>query len=155
MLLDFTGDFFSQGLGSKYSFQSYKSTFNKYWGFGETQALAYNLFFCGTGGEPPFYGNCIYGSNNELRGYIAGQYLDRYMFATQLEYRLDLPWRLGLVAFGGVGGVAPGPAKFRTNKLLPGGGVGFRFLLSKKQHVNLRTDFAWGSNNFTWSMGGR
>ena len=30
MLLDFTGDFFSQGLGSKYSFQTYKFTFNKY-----------------------------------------------------------------------------------------------------------------------------
>jgi len=28
MLFDFTGDFFSQGLGSKYSFQSYKFTFN-------------------------------------------------------------------------------------------------------------------------------
>jgi len=27
---------------------------------------------CGTGGEPPFYGNCIYGMNNELRGYQAG-----------------------------------------------------------------------------------
>ena len=153
MLLDFTGDFFSQGLGSKYSFQTYKFTFNKYWGFGEKQVLAYNLFFCGTGGQPPFYGNCIYGSNNELRGYTAGQYLDLYMFATQLEYRLVLPWRLGVVAYGGLGAVAPGPAKFRTNELLPGGGTGLRFLLSKKQHVNLRTDFAWGRNNFTWSMG--
>jgi outer membrane protein assembly factor BamA len=99
MFLQFTGDFFSQGLGSKYSFQSYKVTFNKYQEFGSRQVLAYNAYFCATGGAPPFYGNCIYGANNELRGYQAGRYLDRYMFATQLEYRLFLRWRLGVVAF--------------------------------------------------------
>lgn len=152
-LTDFTGDFFANSLGSKYSFQSYKFTFNKYISFGEKQVLAYNLFFCGTGGSPPFYGQCIYGANSELRGYTAGRYLDRYMLATQLEYRLLLPWRFGVVAFGGVGGVAPGVDKFRIRQSLPAGGTGIRFLLSKKYHVNLRTDFAWGKDNFTWSMG--
>ena len=149
-LLDFTGDFFSQGLGSKYSFQSYKFTFNKYHSFGDKQVLAYNLFFCGTGGQPPFYGQCIYGTRSELRGYTAGRYLDRYMFATQLEYRLALPWRFGLVGFGGVGAVAPRADRFRTDQFLPAGGTGIRFLLSKEYHVNLRTDFAWGKDNFTW-----
>jgi outer membrane protein assembly factor BamA len=152
-VLDFTSDFFADGLGSKYSFQSYNFTFNKYFSLSDKQVLAYNLFLCGTGGAPPFYGNCIYGTNNELRGYTAGRYLDRYMFATQLEYRLVLPWRFGLVGFGGIGGVAPGANKFRTNQFLPAGGTGIRFLLSKKYHVNLRTDFAWGKDNFTWSMG--
>ncbi|MGB2668631.1 MAG: BamA/TamA family outer membrane protein [Candidatus Acidiferrum sp.] len=152
-LVDFTGDFFANSLGSKYSFQSYKFTINKYASLNSKQVLAYNLFFCGTGGAPPFYGNCIYGTNNELRGYTAGRYLDRYMLGTQLEYRLVLPWRLGLVAFGGVGEVAPGVDKFHADALLPSGGTGIRFLLSKKYHVNLRTDFAWGKDNFTWSMG--
>ena len=151
--IQFTGDFFGQDLGSKYSFKSYKFTFNKYAGLGHKQVLAYNLFFCGTGGTPPFYGECIYGTNNELRGYTAGRYFDKYMFATQLEYRLDLRWRLGLVAFGGFGGVAPGASKFRTDQFLPAGGTGIRFLLSRKYHLNLRTDFAWGKDNFTWSMG--
>jgi hypothetical protein len=153
-LLDFTSDFFSQALGSKYSFQAYRFTFNKYGSLSEKQVLAYNLFVCATGGRPPFYGNCIYGTNNELRGYTAGQYLDRYMFATQLEYRLTLPWRFGLVGFGGVGEVVPGASQaFRSNNLLPGGGGGLRFQLSKKYHVNLRTDFARGKDTWTWSMG--
>jgi hypothetical protein len=77
----------------------------------------------------------------------------KYMFATQAEYRLVLPWRFGVVAFAGLGGVAPGAAKFRTNQFLPAGGTGIRYLLSKEYHVNLRTDFAWGKDNFTWSMG--
>jgi hypothetical protein len=152
-LIDFTGDFFANALGSKYSFQAYKFTFNKYISLSKKQVLATNVFLCGTGGQPPFYGNCIYGSNNELRGYTAGRYLDRYMFATQLEYRLVLPWRFGLVGFGGLGGVAPGADQFRLDQFLPAGGAGLRYLLSKQYHVNLRTDFAWGRDNFTWSMG--
>jgi hypothetical protein len=76
------------------------------------------------------------------------------MFATQLEYRLVLPWKFGLVGFGGLGAVAPGGNQLlRANKLLPAGGTGIRYMLSKKYHVNLRTDFAWGKDNFTWGVG--
>lgn len=134
-VIDFTGDFFANNLGSKYSFQSYKFTFNQYLSLADKQVLAYNLYYnlywCGTGGSPPFYGNCIYGASNELRGYTAGQYLDRYMFATQLEYRLVLPWRLGLVGFGGLGQVTPGGDQLRINHFLPAGGTGIRYMLSK------------------------
>jgi len=154
MFLNFTSDFFSQDLGSKYSFQAYRFTFNKYSGLSKNQVLAYNLFVCGTGGKPPFYGNCIYGTNNELRGYTAGRYLDRYMFATQLEYRLTLPKRFGVVGFAGIGEVLPGGSQLlRINEVLPGGGVGARFQLSKPYHVNLRADVARGKDSWTWSMG--
>jgi hypothetical protein len=154
MLLDFTSDFFAKALGSKYSFQSYRFTFNKYGIVGKNQVLAYNFFDCSTGGDPPFYGNCIYGTNNELRGYEAGRYLDRYMVATQLEYRLSLPKKLGLAAFGGIGEVVPGGKEFfRINNFLPDVGGGPRFELSKKYHVNLRADFARGKDSWTWSLG--
>ncbi len=154
MLLDFTSDFFAQALGSKYSFQSYRVTFNKYGSISPRQVLAFNAFFCATGGQPPFYGNCIYGTNNELRGYEAGRFIDRYMIATQLEYRLVLPKRLGLVGFGGIGGVAPGGRVFlRSNNCLPSAGAGARFLLSKQYHVNLRADFSQGKEGHTFSMG--
>jgi hypothetical protein len=153
-ILDFTSDFFSESLGSKYSFQAYRFTFNKYWNPSPRHVLAYNLFICGTGGKPPFYGNCIYGANNELRGYTAGRYLDRYMFATQLEYRLSLPKRFGVVGFGGVGEVVPGGSQLlRARNLLPAGGGGIRFQLSKAYRVNLRADVAKGRDTWTWGMG--
>jgi hypothetical protein len=150
----FTADFFSQTLGSKYSYQSYKTTFDKYWSLSKNQVLAYNIYFCATGGAPPFYGNCIYGANNELRGYVAGQYFTRYMVATQAEYRLVLPWRLGLAAFGGVGEAIPGGSQlYGVQKFLPSGGGGLRFELSKKYHVNLRADIAQGRDGHTFGMG--
>lgn len=153
----FTSDFFSQALGSKYSFQRYRTAFDKYWSLSKSQVLAYDANFCATGGTPPFYGNCIYGSNNELRGYTAGQYFTRYALATQLEYRLVLPWRFGLVAFGGVGGTIPGGSQLlqrvQAGHFLPSGGGGLRFELSKKYHVNLRADIAQGRDGHTFGMG--
>lgn len=153
-MFEFTSDFFDTALGSKYSFQSFRTTFNKYWGLTNKQVLAYNAHFCATGGDPPFYGNCIYGTHNELRGYEAGRYIDRFMVATQLEYRVSLPKRFGVVGFGGIGGVAPGARKFfYSSSFLPAGGGGIRFLLSKSYHVNLRADIAAGKNEHTVSMG--
>jgi hypothetical protein len=154
MKLNFTADFFSQGLGSKYSFQSYKFTFNKYYSLAKNQVLAYDLFICNTAGQPPFYGNCVYGTQSELRGYTAGQYLDTHMFTTQLEYRLTLPKGFGLAVFGGLGGVVPGSNQvLRDGHFLPDIGGGPRYELSKKYHVNLRTDFARGVNSWTWTVG--
>src|SRR6202162_1630162 len=152
-----TSDFFSQDLGSKYSFQSYRSAFDKYWSLSKKQVLAYDANFCGTSGKPPFYGNCIYGTNNELRGYVAGRYFTKYTLATQVEYRLELPKRFGLVVFGGLGGTIPGGSQLlqrvQDGHFLPSGGGGLRFELSKKYHVNLRADIAQGVDGHTFGMG--
>jgi hypothetical protein len=76
------------------------------------------------------------------------------MVSTQLEYRLELPKRFGVVAFGGIGEVVPsGDQLFNGKNFLPGGGGGVRFLLNKKYHVNLRADAAIGKNSHTWAMG--
>ena len=89
--------FFSDALGSKYSFESNRFMFNYYHSLGKRQVLAYNLYTCATAGDPPFYGERIYGTNSELRGYVAGRYIDRDMIATQVEYRLAIRWRFGIV----------------------------------------------------------
>ena len=153
-LLDFTADFFSEVLGSKYSFQAYRFTFNKYGSLSKNQVLAYNLFICGTGGEPRFYGSCVYGANNQLRGYTAGRYLDRYM-----RYSTGVPLELAKRDSGSLALAESGkyfrvvPQIFRANNFLPAGGGGLRFQLSKAYRVNLRADIAKGKNSWTWSMG--
>lgn len=152
-LLDFTSMFFSDALGSKYSFESYRFMFNFYRSLNKKQVLAYNLHTCATAGEAPFYGQCIYGTNSELRGYVAGRYIDRDMIATQVEYRLVLPWRFGIVLFGGLGEVAPSVEDFRWDNILPAGGGGLRFKVSKKYNLNFRADLAQGKDGHTFSMG--
>lgn len=151
--LEFRGDYFSKEIGSTFSFQNYQLVFNGYHNFDTKQVLAYNVYACSTGGDAPFFGQCIFGVRNELRGYPAGRYIDKKMLATQAEYRLTLPWRLGAVVFGGLGEVAPSVSKFDAENVLPSIGLGPRFSLSTRYHVSIRGDFAWGKNGNTFSMG--
>ena len=90
---------------------------------------------------------CSYGSNSDLRGYVSGQYIDKRMFAAQLEYRWRFYWRFGMTVFAGVGGVAPEFNKFEFDKLLPAAGLGIRFLASEENHVNIGLDFAVGKRS--------
>jgi hypothetical protein len=151
--LDFTGDFFDQAWGSRFEYQTYKLSFNKYEKLSAREVLAFRATGCAANGRVPFYDLCMYGASNDLRGYTAGRFQDRRMFATQAEYRVELPKRLGLVAFGGVGGVAQELSEFRSDALLPGAGAGLRFRLAKKSHLNFRVDFAVGRDGHTVTVG--
>jgi len=73
------------------------------------------------------------------------------MFAVQAEYRWRITQRLGVVAFGGAGSVAPEIGKF--DKLLPSVGAGARYVLAKKNNVSLRFDAAWGRDEHTFYVG--
>jgi outer membrane translocation and assembly module TamA len=84
------------------------------------------------------------GTHNDVRGYDTGRYRDKLMLTSQLEYRRELPKRLGFAAFFGLGEVAPEVGKFNADNLKPAGGVGIRYTLAKKNHVNFRVDYAVG-----------
>ena len=143
-LADVVGDFFQGNFGSDFSYQTYTFAFNKYSGFSPHQVLAFRVFGCASAGHVPFYDLCLLGMHNDIRGYKAGQYRDKLMLTTQAEYRLELPKRFGLVGFFGVGEVAPDLGAFNNQNLKPGGGAGIRFTVAKKNHVNLRVDYATG-----------
>jgi hypothetical protein len=103
------------------------------------------------GHQVPIYDLCLFGFQNDLRGYSAGRYQDRRMFATQAEYRFTIPMkgfmgRFGVVAFGGVGGVASKFTEIDAADMLPAGGGGMRFRLTKKNPINFRIDYGVGKN---------
>ena len=74
------------------------------------------------------------------------------MFASQAEYRVELPYRLGLVGFAGFGGVAQRWKDLRFDELLPAAGAGLRFKIDKKNHINYRIDLGFGRSGHTLSM---
>lgn len=152
-LIDFTGDFFDQVWGSRREYQTYKIAYNGFRQLAPRQVLAYRATGCSANGSVPFYDLCMFGFNNDLRGYTTGEFQNRRMFATQAEYRIELPKRLGLVAFGGVGGTARRWNEFRSDQLLPAAGAGLRFTLDKKNHINYRIDVAFGREGRTISIG--
>jgi outer membrane protein assembly factor BamA len=145
-------DFYDPAFASDRTFQRYQADYNKYLPIGERQVLAVRASGCDVAGDAPIYALCLFGSDNDLRGYEVGRYLDRSMLAAQGEYRLMLPERLGFfgrfgfVAFAGVGEVADSFSDFDSDKLLPAGGIGIRFLLARENRVNFRIDYAWGKS---------
>ncbi len=93
-----------------------------------------------TGGDVPFRELPRIGGDSLLRGYYDGRYRDKTMVALQTEYRFPIAWRIGGVAFAGAGQVAEKPSDLSLDSLKVAGGAGLRFLLEKKEHVNLRLD---------------
>jgi hypothetical protein len=152
-LIDVVGDFFHQGIGSDLNYQSYNFALNTYSHIGAKQVLAFRGYGCAVTGDVPFYDLCFVGAHNDIRGYQSGRYQDRRLLATQLEYRLELPRRIGLVGFFGVAEVAPTIGQFNAENMLPAGGVGLRFMVARKSHLNLRFDYGVGKDGGGLYMG--
>ena len=152
-VIDLRGDFNEKDLGGDYNYQRYEVSHQGYYSFGTRHILAYSASGCAVKGNVPFFAQCMLGQSSDLRGYALGKHQNRRMLVGQAEYRLDLPWRFGLVGFFGAGEVARKWEDFNTENILPGGGLGLRFLLAKMNHINVRVDYAWGKGSQTWYVG--
>ncbi|HEX6408692.1 MAG TPA: BamA/TamA family outer membrane protein [Gemmatimonadales bacterium] len=145
-LAQLKGNFFTTTTGQSGSFQRYQAAWSWYHGFrGRRLVLATNLLACGAPGDAPFYGLCSLGTGRfSVRGYTQGRYRDHYTTAVQAELRVHSAGRLGAVLFGGFGQVAPEVSKILNAELLPAGGGGLRYQLTRKYPMHLRLDYAWG-----------
>lgn len=150
-LLNFEANFFGSAWGSDFTFQTYAVAYNHYFPLTTNHVLALRGYGRGTSGDAPFFALSSFGTGADLRGYTPGRYRDQLMIAVQAEYRWRITERFGVVAFGGVGGVAPEIGQF--DKLLPSVGVGARYVLAKKNNVSLRFDAAWGRDEHTFYVG--
>lgn len=81
-----------------------------------------------------------------MRGYHEGRYMDKQYLAAQAEYRAPLFWRIGTVAFAGLGEVAPSLDAFEINRIKPSYGLGMRVVINKAERVNIRLDYGWGKD---------
>ena len=142
--LDLNAIFASKSLGSDYDYQIYQGAYNTYFQIAETMTLAYRLYGRFTAGRVPLYDLSYFGAHNDLRGYAAGQYVDKSMVATQLEFRWKFWKRWGMAAFAGVGEVARDLRDLDLESLLPSAGVGLRYMVSEKERVNISVDYARG-----------
>lgn len=93
-------------------------------------------------GDTPFQFLPFLGGQNELRGFIEGEIRDNVTLLTQAEFRFPLFWRLGAVAFFGVGTSGEDVGTILWDRFQPAGGGGIRFALNPEQDINLRLDFA-------------
>ena len=150
--LELTHGFYGEALGGTHKFQLTRVDLRHYFQpFRErSDVLAFQLLTHFTYGEPPLGELAALGSAEIMRGYYEGRYLDRKLIATQVEYRAKLTGRLGGVLFAGVGDVAHEVSDFKFSNLRASVGFGLRFLLDKREDLNIRADwgFGKGTNNY-------
>lgn len=96
-----------------------------------------------TSGDVPWNMLPDLGGSSAMRGYIKGRYRDKQMMMGQVEYRLPIFQRYGMVFWGGVGSVADKVSDL-NDELLTSYGTGFRFKI--KDNINLRLDVGVGEN---------
>jgi len=150
-LIDGTLSFGLESLGSDRDYEIYKLEFNNYRKFARSGVLAARVAFEYASGDAPFFVYPAFGSGADLRGYQTGSYRDRFLFATQLEYRHRLTQRLGVVGFAGIGTVSD---EFgRWGKSLPSLGAGLRWVVAPKNNMSLRLDVAQGRDDIEFYLG--
>lgn len=139
--------FYSNAFGGDYQYTNYVIDLRKYLSLkNEKNILAFQAVgnFT-TGNDIPFYKLQKVGGDSRLRGIEnSNLYIDKQSFWMQAEYRRELFWRFGGVAFAGFGDVAPALDQFRFNELKYVMGLGGRFQAMKDEKLNVRLDAGIG-----------
>jgi len=152
-LVDGEAAFSDQSFGSDYTFQALSVAAKHYWRLSDrltVAAFGYGRFAYG---DLPFFELSRIGAKGNLRGYSVGRYQDRMVLTGQVEYRWQVWRRLGVVAFGGLGAVAPDLSGLFHTTTLPSVGGGVRYLLTEKNKINFRLDVAWGRDERLFYLG--
>ncbi|MGB3183748.1 MAG: BamA/TamA family outer membrane protein [Cyclobacteriaceae bacterium] len=155
--LELTHGFYGKALGGTHEFQLTRLDFRYYQSLkdfsiydGHSDVLAFQLITKFTYGEPPLNELAALGSDQIMRGYYSGRYLDRNLVSTQVEYRAQITKRLGAAVFAGVGDVAGDVSDFKFANLRASIGFGLRFLIDEREDLNIRADWGFGNrtNNY-------
>ena len=110
--------------------------------------LGVNLYYQQAQGEVPFYQLSMMGGGRKLRGQFEGEFRDNIAWQGQLELRQEFFKNFGAVAFVGMGVVAKTWKGFDLKNQHNGVGVGLRYKLNKKDHVNIRVDVGYGDGQW-------
>jgi outer membrane protein assembly factor BamA len=137
---------FSEFLGSDFNYTKTLIDLRHYFGLASNQVLAWQVFYRFVNGSAPFYDLPRLGGDNIMRGYFEGRFRDNHYFATQLEYRIRVWWRFGLVGFVGYGDVANSISTFELGKFKYSVGAGLRFRIDETELWDLRVDVGFGEN---------
>jgi len=146
IFFDVLGRIARESVGSDWDYEHHVVAWNAYRNVRERDVVAVRVAAC-SAIDAPFFDLCLFGSGADLRGYTGGRYRDEAMVATQAEYRWWFHRRWGATAFVGVGEVAPSFGDLDTDRLLPAGGIGLRWQVSKRERLGLRVDYAWGKDS--------
>jgi outer membrane translocation and assembly module TamA len=163
-LLDLQVMFNGGFVGSDYNFVRYQLDARHYQRiFSDKTILALQLLGQFHSGNVPWYGlagiganlgGTLYNNANVMRGIYEQRFRDRQLVSAQAELRQHLFWRIDGAAFVGAGQVGYDLKDYSFGGIHTAGGVGARFNFIRRDRVNLRFDYAFGTDpGFYFAIG--
>jgi hypothetical protein len=163
-LLDLQVMFNGKFVGSDYNFVRYQIDARHYQRiFSDKTILALQFLGQFHSGNVPWYGlagiganlgGTLYNNANIMRGIYEQRFRDRQMVSAQAELRQHLFWRIDGAAFLGAGQVGYNLNDYSFGGIHTAGGVGARFNFIRRDRVNLRFDYAFGTDpGFYFAIG--
>ena len=146
MLVEFTYGRYGRSLGGTHVFDLTRFDIRQYVKLFRHRydVLAFQLFGYFSSGDVPLTELAALGGKELMRGYYQGRYVSNNLIAGQVEYRMPLGERFGIVGFAGMGQVAGTWGEFSLNAFKPSFGLGLRFKIVKAENLNLRFDYGFG-----------
>lgn len=135
---------YQRAIGSEYTFSNYLLDLRHYYAISPRTVLAGQLYATINVGTVPFKQAATLGGSMLMRGFYNGRYRDNDAVIIQGEIRQRLIGRLGGAAFVATGDVGHNLNNFSLTNWKMTSGAGLRFLLSRREHVNVRVDAAFG-----------
>ena len=136
---------FNPGIGSTYDFSTWSIDIRYYQKALLDHILAFQFYNYSTFGDSPMRNLARFGGQDNIRGFYQGRLRDKNMATLIAEYRAPLYWRIGLVAFGGIGNVYSDNNPFVKNEVHYSFGGGIRLTMLKKDKLNVRIDYGYYS----------
>ncbi len=105
-------------------------------------------FYAGFGiGDLSFNQQFVIGGT-DVRGYTQGKYRGNDQLALQAEYRWNPLNKLGFVGFGGFATIMDAVNEEDDGKILPGAGLGVRYVLLEQTGIRVGVDVAKGQGDW-------
>lgn len=146
--VEFKNSFFRTWLNSGNNFEKYELTYNHYYKIkNERNILATRVKASISAGDVPFQGQSVVGQD-DIRGYSAGKYRNNQVYAIQAEYRWRFYKKFGMVAFLGVATAVENVGDVFSGEMLPGIGLGLRYMMIPKERINVGMDVALGKDDW-------
>ena len=145
--LEVSGSSFHSVLGSEFNFSRFTFDARKYITFRKV-SFGTQAYIQLNEGVVPFRAMPVLGGASNLRGFYRGRFRDNNMTLVQAEMRMPLFWRIGLAGFTGLGQVASSLGEFKTDQFKYNAGTGLRYVINKKDEVNLRFDVGFTNEGY-------
>lgn len=125
---------------SHFNYNTLLLDLRKYQTIKKRYTLALNAYSCFNFGDVPFRAMPVIGGSRLMRGFYRGRFRDNNLIVLQLESRIHLYKRFGMVLFAGMGQVSKKVNNFTLDGFKYNYGYGIRYKINKKENINLRLD---------------